>query len=109
MDYNILSKVESVQAEAEALEDYFEARAARAADKLLPDDNLPRDYLSDSHEDSEDDEDGMSFKNQRRYSSKRIIPDEKPQLTPEAPTPPPCAMAAAGPRVKAYKNLPECW
>jgi hypothetical protein len=88
MDYNILSKVDSVAADFEAIEDYFEIRAIEAASKIIPEDDLPPDSP---------------------LSSRPSSPPSSPICVAQ-----PCAslftelVKANDVRIKAYKNLPEC-
>eukprot|EP00976_Prorocentrum_cordatum_P089155 1187618-Prorocentrum_minimum.AAC.3 len=92
MDYNILSKVDSVAADFEAIEGYFEERAAEAANKLIPDDELPPDSPGGTPP-------GSSAEG----------PFARPPV-PEEACPPLFAelVEAQDVRIKAYKNLPEC-
>ena len=85
MDYNILSKVESVAEDFEAIEGFFEERAAEAAHKLIPDDELPPDTPS--------------------------IPSSPPELPSQSEACPPLfapLVEVQDVRIKAYRNLPEC-
>eukprot|EP00240_Pyramimonas_obovata_P006820 CAMPEP_0118956010 /NCGR_PEP_ID=MMETSP1169-20130426/60900_1 /TAXON_ID=36882 /ORGANISM="Pyramimonas obovata, Strain CCMP722" /LENGTH=176 /DNA_ID=CAMNT_0006903955 /DNA_START=231 /DNA_END=758 /DNA_ORIENTATION=- len=88
MDYNILSKVESVAEDFEAIEGYFEDRATEAAHKLIPDDELPRDTPGASS-----------------ASAPALFPQSEAHACPPLFSE---LVTAQDVRIKAYKNLPEC-